>query len=159
MRIIALADAQKRGKTTSIKIAKEYFLNDPDLNQPRELINFYQSINNDFRAVVELLNGYRVAFCSGGDSKDIVSENYQYALAHKCKLLVTASRIASRNDSWDELAKLMTTIKCNDGLLLRSIDFWSNSPLLLDTDNDHRRLSELTAKHLVTVIKYAIERP
>ena len=37
MRIIALTDAASRGKTTSITIAKNEFLEDPEVNSPREL--------------------------------------------------------------------------------------------------------------------------
>lgn len=159
MRVIALVDAQNRGKTTSIKIAKEEFLKDPEVDNPHELTGFYQPVGKDIRAVVELINGYRIAFCSGGDDSFFVDDNYQYAICHKCDLLVTASRGPSKNGSWTKLTEIMHNTPGNDGLLVKAIDFWPDSPKFLDKDDDYRRISELTAKHLVNIIKYAMKRP
>lgn len=158
MRIIALTDAASRGKTTSITIAKNEFLEDPEVNSPRELTAYFQVLSNkDFRTVIELLDGYRIAFCTGGDDAATVTDNYQYAVQYNCQLLVTASRI-SKNDSWHKMSELMTT-QGNDGLLVKAIDFYDNSPVFHDKANNYLRISELTAKHLVNVIKYAIARP
>ena len=158
MRLIALTDAANRGKTTSITIAKNEFLEDPEVNSPRELTAYFQVLSNkDFRTVIELLDGYRIAFCTGGDDAATVTDNYQYAVQYNCQLLVTASRI-SKNTSWRKLSEIIN-LPGNDGLLVKAIDFYDNSPVFQDKANNHLNISKLTAIHLVNVIKYAIAQP
>lgn len=158
MRVIALTDAANRGKTTSITIAKNEFLEDPEVNSPRELTAYFQVLSNkDFRTVIELLDGYRIAFCTGGDDAATVTDNYQYAVQYNCQLLVTASRI-SKNTSWRKLSEIIN-LPGNDGLLVKAIDFYDNSPVFQDKANNYLNISKLTAIHLVNVIKYAIAQP
>ena len=159
MRIVALADAGNRGKTTSIKLAKDILLKDSRFESPQEIISLYKPVGeNDIMTVVELLNGYRIAFCSGGDDAWTVKENYEYASDNKCDLLVTASRGPSRSSSWDQMSTIMQK-KVKDGLLVKTIDFWNGNSALYDNDCDHLRLSKLTAQHLVEIIIYVISRP
>ena len=159
MRIIALADAQSRGKSTSIKLAKTIFLKNFSSKSPIEITCAKVDGGYDIRIAIKLQDGYNIAFCSGGDTADVVMENYQFAEQNQCKLLVTAARGPSKSDSWHEIARLIYRTPGNDGLLIKAIDFWKSNSLFLDSANDHRKISELTAMHLINVIEYAISQP
>ncbi|MBE6403244.1 MAG: chitosanase [Lentisphaerae bacterium] len=157
MRIIALADAQSRGKSTSIKLAKEMFIKNFFSKSPIEFANGTEDDSYDIRIAIKLADGYRIAFCSGGDDAAVVAENYQFAVHNQCNLLVTAARGPSRSDSWHKIAQLIHYTPGNDGVLVKAIDFWrGDSPLFLDTANKHKKMSELTAKHLINIIEYAL---
>ena len=159
MRIIALADAQSRGKSTSIKLAKAMFMKNFSSKSPIEIANANVDSGYDIRIAIKLQNGYSIAFCSGGDTATVVMGNYQFAVQNQCKLLVTAARGPSKSDSWHEIARLIHRTPGNDGVLVKAIDFWESNSLFLDTANYHSKLSELTAKHLINVIEYAISQP
>ena len=136
------------------------FMNNFFSKSPVEFANGTEDNSYDIRIAIKLADGYRIAFCSGGDDAAVVAENYQFAVQKQCNLLVTASRGPSRSDSWHEIARLIHQTPGNDGVLVKAIDFWKgDSPSFLDTANQHKKMSELTAKHLINVIEYAISQP
>ena len=151
MKVIAVVGAARRGKTTSIKKSAEEFADMPEFS------TYLSNIANDedLQSVIENKNGMRIAFCSAGDYWEDVDKNIEFALSNKCDILVAASR--SRGAGYNRITEFMCE-KGNSGLIIKTIDFYPEENVLADNENNHSALSDLTAKHIVSMVKYVITR-
>ena len=149
MKVVVLADAQNRGKSAAIKCAAEVFACKPGYT----VIDRTQTAPIDMNMTVKSQDGFLIAFCSGGDTIDMISENIGYAQNHNCDILVSAAR--SKGGGLDCLADFMRKTG-NDGLILKTIGSYKVGSLLADTSNNHAAITWLTVRHLMRVIEYVM---
>lgn len=91
MIIIAVSGRQNRGKTHSTIRFQELLLQELDRNKVNYIKEPYEASGTDIRTIVKF-NDIAVCICSGGDSKQIIEENFGLARQNGCNVLISAVR-------------------------------------------------------------------
>ena len=92
MKVIVLADASNRGKSSSIKGVAKVFVNKPTCR----VVDRTPISTIDENMIIKTEQGDLIAFCSGGDDFETVGSNIKYAQENNCNILVSASRSKGR---------------------------------------------------------------
>lgn len=149
MKVVVLADAANRGKSSAIKGVAEIFANKPAC----QVVDRTPISTIDENMIIKTGQGDLIAFCSGGDDFEMVDRNIKYAQSHSCDILVSASR--SKGKGYDRIAEFMQQ-SGNAGLIVKAIDFYPAGNFISDNSNDHAVVTRLTVQHLERVIEYVL---
>lgn len=152
MRIIAMHGIANTGKTTVIRKAYDVFVKTATVISYKIRENGY-----DFEAVAKTSSGKIVGFFSQGDYAEDASGNIKNAEAAGCNVLVTAVR--TKGATLNTVADYCRQKPDHEVLLVGVIDMWTDSnpaSKVYDSGNNYSAISDLTCRHLLTVLDYVL---
>ena len=133
-KLIILQGNSNIGKTTTLlavihQMKQKGFSTDEE--QPRK---------RDQRVLLKDANGFAVVICTGGDSLDIIEQNYRFFLEHDCDVMVSACSINVATHVHGTRTNLMKT-----GLIGFASGYWKSREVHFNENSDHVKIFTLTS--------------